>query len=180
MTAHPVPSVEVTIVVNGEPHRLTVDVRDTLADVLRDRLDLTGTNLGCEHGVCGTCTVLVDGRAMRSCLLLAAQCDGRRIGTVEGLAARRPTAEGPDGERWHPLQEAFHREHGLQCGFCTPGFLMLLAGALTENPDLDRDPEALETVLSSVLCRCTGYVNIRAAAIRAARELRALDRTDRP
>jgi carbon-monoxide dehydrogenase small subunit len=157
----------IRLTVNGLRHELTVRVRDTLADVLRDDLGLTGTNLGCEHGVCGTCTVLVDDRAVRSCLLLAAQCDGAAVRTVEGLAEQTQ-----DGERWHPLQEAFHTEHGLQCGYCTPGFLMLLAGALGQNPDLDRDPEQLEVVLSSALCRCTGYVGIRAAAVRAAHLLR--------
>ena len=149
--------------VNGTQHAVEVEPRETLADALRDGLGLTGTNLACEHGVCGSCTVLVDGTALRSCLLLAAQCDGSAVTTVEGLA---------DGEDLHPLQQAFTDEHGLQCGFCTPGFLLLLKGALDEDPYLDQDERRLEEVLSSNLCRCTGYVGIRRAAVLAARRMR--------
>ncbi|MBF8189826.1 (2Fe-2S)-binding protein [Nonomuraea sp. K274] len=154
----------VELTVNGRSHRIDVEPRTSLADALRDRIGLTGTTLGCEHGVCGSCTVLVDGTAIRSCLALAVQVAGADITTVEGLA----TGEGP-----HPLQEAFAAEHALQCGFCTPGFLMLLAGALAAEPDLDRDEERLDQVLASNLCRCTGYAGIRRAAARAASQLRA-------
>ncbi|MFI7633705.1 (2Fe-2S)-binding protein [Nonomuraea sp. NPDC049400] len=153
----------VELTVNGRTHRLDVEPRTTLADVLRDRLGLTGTTLGCEHGVCGSCTVLIDGTAIRSCLALAVQAQGAGIRTVEGLA---------DGDRLHPLQEAFAAEHALQCGFCTPGFLMLLAGALAEEPELDRDEQRLDEVLAANLCRCTGYAGIRRAAVRAAARLR--------
>jgi aerobic carbon-monoxide dehydrogenase small subunit len=155
----------VRLIVNGETHEFEVEPRVPLADALRDELGLTGTNLGCEHGVCGTCTVLLDGEAVRSCLVLAVQCDGASVRTVEGLADRLP-----DGERLHPLQQAFAREHGLQCGFCTPGFLMLAAGALEGGVRLDEDEEALEQLLASNLCRCTGYEGIRRAVAAAARE----------
>jgi carbon-monoxide dehydrogenase small subunit len=150
--------------VNGRDHQVDVEPRRLLADVLRDDLGLTGTTIGCGHGVCGSCTVLVDGQSRRSCLTLAVQCDGQEISTVEGLAA--------PGAPLHPLQQAFHEQHALQCGFCTPGFLMLLAGALAEDPDLDADPERLTAVLSSNLCRCTGYLGIQQAARSAAAVLR--------
>jgi aerobic carbon-monoxide dehydrogenase small subunit len=156
----------VELTVNGVAHAAEVEPRTSLADLLRDQLGLTGTTLGCEHGVCGSCTVLVDGTAVRSCLMLAVQCTGRDIKTVEGLAG---------GDRLHPLQEAFAAEHALQCGFCTPGFLMLLAGALAEEPDLDQDEQRLDEVLASNLCRCTGYVNIRRAVVRAAQQIRNID-----
>jgi carbon-monoxide dehydrogenase small subunit len=153
------------LTVNGAHYCVEVEPRRLLADVLRDELGLTGTSIGCGHGVCGSCTVLVDGAAQRSCLRLAVQCDGASIVTVEGLAA-------PDGEL-HPLQTAFAEHHALQCGFCTPGFLMLLHGALAEDPELDQDEEKLTATLASNLCRCTGYVGIRAAAVAAAQALRA-------
>lgn len=156
----------VTLRVNGTDHTVDVEPRTSLADALRDYLGLTGTRLGCEHGVCGSCTVLFAGSPVRSCLLLAAQCGGTAVTTVEGLA---------DGTRLHPLQEAFAREHALQCGFCTPGFLMLLAGALAENPDLDADARELDEILAANLCRCTGYAGIRRAAISAARQMRRSD-----
>ncbi|MBE1585639.1 (2Fe-2S)-binding protein [Nonomuraea angiospora] len=155
---------KVRFTVNGRTHQIDVEPRTSLADALRDRLGLTGTTLGCEHGVCGSCTVLVDGTAIRSCLTLAVQAEGADVRTVEGLA---------DGDEPHPLQEAFAAEHALQCGFCTPGFLMLLAGALAEEPELDRDERRLDAVLASNLCRCTGYAGIRRAAVRAAESLRA-------
>jgi carbon-monoxide dehydrogenase small subunit len=155
--------VDVTMTVDGQVRRVAVEARDSLADALREGLGLTGTNLACEHGVCGSCTVSVDGVAVRSCLLLAVQCDGCEVRTVEGLA---------DGERLSPLQEAFSAEHGLQCGFCTPGFLCLLQQALDDDPHLDRDEQRLDEVLASNLCRCTGYTGIRRAVVRAARELR--------
>jgi carbon-monoxide dehydrogenase small subunit len=155
--------VRVTLRVNGTAQAVDAAPRDLLADTLRERLGLTGTRLGCEHGVCGSCTVLVDGVPARSCLLLTVQCAGAEIGTVEGLAR--------DGEL-HPLQQAFTEEHALQCGFCTPGFLMLLAGELAADPELDTDPARLDEVLASNLCRCTGYHGIRRAAVSAARRMR--------
>ncbi|KAB8192382.1 2Fe-2S iron-sulfur cluster binding domain-containing protein [Nonomuraea phyllanthi] len=156
-------NVTIELTVNGRAHRLDVEPRTSLADALREQLGLVGTTLGCEHGVCGSCTVLVDGTAVRSCLALAVQARDADIRTVEGLA---------DGDRPHPLQEAFAAEHALQCGFCTPGFLMLLAGALADDPELDRDERRLEEVLASNLCRCTGYAGIRRAAVRAAARMR--------
>ncbi|WP_305783745.1 (2Fe-2S)-binding protein [Symbioplanes lichenis] len=145
----------VHLTVNGRPYELDVEPRRTLADALREDCGLTGTHLGCEHGVCGACTVLVDGTAVRSCLMFAVQCEGARIRTVEGLAADDGTA--------HPLQDAFSAEHALQCGFCTPGFLMLAAGALESDPEMVRDDERLRELLTSNLCRCTGYEAIRRA-----------------
>ena len=150
-----------TLTVNGSRFDLDVEPRRTLADALREDCGLTGTHLGCEHGVCGACTVLVDGVAVRSCLMFAVQCDGAQVRTVEGLA-------GPDGSA-HPLQEAFSAEHALQCGFCTPGFLMLAVGAMESDPAIAEDPERLREQLTSNLCRCTGYEAIRRAVIRAAR-----------
>lgn len=149
----------VSFKVNGEARDVLVEPRKNLADCLREDCGLTGTHVGCEHGVCGACTVLVDGKPIRSCLMFAVQADGAEIQTVEGLAA---------GDALHPLQQAFWEKHGLQCGFCTPGFLMLAAGALSENPDMD-DAEMRE-MLSSNLCRCTGYQNI-AKAVRAASDI---------
>jgi aerobic-type carbon monoxide dehydrogenase small subunit (CoxS/CutS family) len=140
--------------VNGAERRGVVDVRTTLADFLRHGLSLTGTHLGCEHGVCGACTVLVDGAAVRSCLMLAVQADGSQIETVEGLA---------DGDELSPLQEAFHRNHALQCGFCTAGFLMSVTGALREGP-VETEHEARE-VLSGNICRCTGYAGMIKAVL---------------
>ena len=150
----------IRVTVNGRPYERTVEVRKTLADFLRDDLELTGTHLGCEHGVCGACTVIVDGAAVRSCLLFAAQVNGAEIGTVEGLA---------DGETLNPLQEAFREHHGLQCGFCTPGFLMTLTCFLRERPDPSEDE--IREAISGNLCRCTGYQNIIAAARAAAQAL---------
>ena len=148
----------IRVIVNGRVYERTVEVRKTLADFLRDDLDLTGTHLGCEHGVCGACTIVVDGAAVRSCLLFAAQMHGHEIQTVESLA---------DGDRLNPLQEAFREHHGLQCGFCTPGFLMTLTCFLrdTANPTEAQVREAI----SGNLCRCTGYQNIVKAALAAAR-----------
>jgi carbon-monoxide dehydrogenase small subunit len=145
-----------TLTVNGQRYDVEVEARRTLADALREDCGLTGTHLGCEHGVCGACTVLVNGDAVRSCLMFAVQCDGAAVRTVEGL--------GGD----HPLQAAFSAEHALQCGFCTPGFLMLAAGALEDDPTLSDDPERLRELLTSNLCRCTGYEAIRRAVVRAA------------
>lgn len=137
------------LTVNGAAAEFSLAARVTLADALRDHLRLTGTHLGCEHGVCGMCTVLADGIAVRSCLLLACQADGMEITTVEGL--------GPAPEL-HPLQESFGRHHALQCGFCTPGFLMSACDLLAHHPDIDAADIPAE--LSGVLCRCTGYRNI--------------------
>src|ERR671925_1460690 len=132
--------------VNGRAYERTVEVRLTLADFLRDELNLTGTHLGCEHGICGACTILFDGEAVRSCLLLAVQADGATLMTVEGLA---------QGEELHPLQRAFHENHALQCGFCTPGFLMTALAFLQENP---HPTEAqVREAISGNICRCTGY-----------------------
>jgi carbon-monoxide dehydrogenase small subunit len=154
-------TVPVRLVVNGTEHRVEVPVRRLLSDALRTDLGLTGTHVGCEHGVCGACTVLLDGEPVRSCLLLAATVDGAHVTTVEGLAA-------PDGTP-HPVQRAFKECHGLQCGFCTPGFLTTAAAYLEQNPDPTPD-EAREAIAGN-LCRCTGYQNIVASVLRAA-ELR--------
>ena len=154
--------ISITLNVNGRDHRVVVEPRRTLADVLRDDCHLTGTHIGCEHGVCGACTILVDDKPVRSCLMFGVQAEGKKIRTVEGLA---------DGETLHPLQKAFWENHGLQCGFCTPGFLMLAAGALQETPDLS--DEEIKEVLSSNLCRCTGYQNIIKAVRLAALEMRS-------
>ncbi|WP_213770851.1 (2Fe-2S)-binding protein [Bradyrhizobium sp. dw_78] len=154
--------VSITLDVNGCEHSVSVEPRRTLVDVLRDDCHLTGTHIGCEHGVCGACTVLVDDKPIRSCLMFGVQAEGRKIRTVEGLA---------NGDTLHPLQRAFWENHGLQCGFCTPGFLMLAAGALQETPDMS-DGEIKE-LLSSNLCRCTGYQNIIKAVRLAAAEMRS-------
>jgi carbon-monoxide dehydrogenase small subunit len=155
----------IRLTVNGRVWERTVEVRKTLADFLREDLELTGTHLGCEHGVCGACTVVVDGAAVRSCLLLAAQMHGADVQTVESLA---------EGDRLHPLQEAFWAHHGLQCGFCTPGFLMTLLCFLRECP-APTDAEIREAI-SGNLCRCTGYQNIVAAARAAAEALAGRER----
>ena len=152
----------IRVTVNGRIHEATVEARKTLADFLREDLGLTGTHLGCEHGVCGACTVIVDGAAVRSCLLFAAQMHCHEILTVESLA---------DGDRLNPLQEAFWEHHGLQCGFCTPGFLMTLTCFLRENPD-PTEAEIREAIAGN-LCRCTGYKNIVTAARAAAQKLAA-------
>ncbi|HVS02239.1 MAG TPA: (2Fe-2S)-binding protein [Thermoanaerobaculia bacterium] len=153
----------VTVRVNGREHRRRVEPRLLLSDFLRHELGLTGTHVGCEHGVCGACTVLLDGEAVRSCLLLAVQAQGQEVTTVEGLA--------PGPEDLHPLQEAFWEAHGLQCGFCTPGFLMTLIPFLREHPDPSE--AEIRLALSGNLCRCTGYQNIVAAVRLAAARLRA-------
>jgi len=151
-----------TLNVNSTGHQVDIEPRRTLADVLRDDLGLHGTHLGCEHGVCGACTVLLDGAPVRACLMFAVQCEGSEITTIEGLADRGTL---------HPIQQAFIDNFGLQCGFCTPGFIMLAAGALAAQPDMDDDQ--LIEMLSSNLCRCTGYRNIVAAVKQAGAELRA-------
>ena len=138
-----------------------VEPRRTLADALREDCGLTGTHLGCEHGVCGACTVLVDDTPVRSCLMFAVQAEGARVRTVEGLA---------DGDKLHPLQQAFWDHHGLQCGFCTPGFLMLAVGILERDPYIGE--AELREALSSNLCRCTGYQNILKSVLAAAAVMR--------
>jgi aerobic carbon-monoxide dehydrogenase small subunit len=152
----------ITLTVNGQTYTRAVEPRLLLSDFLRHDLGLSGTHVGCEHGVCGACTVLFDGQPVRSCLTLAVQADGHALTTVEGLAS--------DAKHLHPLQQAFWDAHGLQCGFCTPGFLMTLVPFLEENPD-PTEAEIREAI-SGNLCRCTGYQNIVAAvALAAQRQL---------
>ena len=150
--------IALNVTVNGERLSRTVEARRTLADFLRDNLSLTGTHLGCEHGVCGACTVLVDGDAVRSCLMFAAQADGADVTTIEGLSER-------NGELT-PIQAAFQAEHALQCGFCTPGFVVSVHAFLAQNPH--PSDEEIRDALSGNLCRCTGYQGIIAAVKRAA------------
>jgi carbon-monoxide dehydrogenase small subunit len=153
--------VAITLTINGRAYAVEVEPRKTLVDVIRDECGQTGTHIGCEHGVCGACTVIIGDEAVRSCLMFAVQAQGKPIRTVEGLA---------DGDTLHPLQQAFITHHGLQCGFCTPGFLMLAVNALERNPDIT-DEEILD-LLASNLCRCTGYQNIIKAVRSAAAEMR--------
>ena len=150
-------NVDIALTVNGVARLASVEPRRTLADFLRDDLGLTGTHLGCEHGVCGACTVVVDGEPARSCLMLAVQARGAEVLTVEGLAA--------DGEL-NPLQQALWESHGFQCGFCTPGFLMQITALLGENPKPDE--AAVREALSGNICRCTGYQSIVDGVLRAA------------
>jgi len=142
-------SIPITLTVNAVRHALAVEPRRLLVDLLRDDLGLTGTHVGCEHGVCGTCTVLVNGESVRSCLMFACQADGTTILTVEGLSP---------GDRLHPLQEAFRDAHGVQCGFCTPGMLMIAYELLRQNPSPTGDE--VREAISANLCRCTGYQTI--------------------
>lgn len=151
---------QIRVRVNGEDHDAVVDPRTSLADFLRGDLGLTGTHIGCEHGVCGICNVLVDGRSVRSCLILAVQVDGHEVRTVESLA---------EGEKLHPIQQAFMEEHGLQCGFCTPGFMMSICELLERNPDPSEDE--IMDVIGGSLCRCTGYHTIVRAVRNAAAKL---------
>ncbi len=152
----------ITLTVNGARVTREIETRTHLADFLRRELHLTGTHLGCEHGVCGACTVLVDGDAVRSCLMLAVQAEGREVVTTEGLATPEGTLS--------PLQQAFWEKHALQCGFCTPGMLTTLTAFLRENPEPTE--EAVREAISGNLCRCTGYANIVAAALEAAKRMR--------
>jgi aerobic carbon-monoxide dehydrogenase small subunit len=152
----------VILTINGQTYTLRLEPRRTLLDAIREECGLTGTHMGCEHGVCGACTILVDRDPVRACLMFAVQAQGTAIRTVEGLA---------DGETLHPLQRSFMAHHGLQCGFCTPGFLMLVTGVLEREPDISE--EGLLDVLASNLCRCTGYKGIIAAVRAAAAELRS-------
>ena len=151
---------DVTLSINGRRYTIRIEPRKTLVDAIRDDCGQTGTHIGCEHGVCGACTVILDGEAVRSCLMFAVQAEGKEIRTVEGLAT---------GNDLHPLQRAFIENHGLQCGFCTPGFLMLAVNALEKNPEIG--DEALIDLLSSNLCRCTGYANIIKSVQAAATEM---------
>jgi aerobic carbon-monoxide dehydrogenase small subunit len=153
---------KIALTVNGKRYEHEVEVRLTLADFLRHSLGLTGTHLGCEHGVCGACTILLDGLTARSCLMLAVQANEHEITTVEGLA--------PNAEELSPLQEAFRDNHGLQCGFCTPGMLITLTEFLRDNPDPTE--HEVRVAISGNLCRCTGYQGIVAAALDAAKRLR--------
>jgi aerobic carbon-monoxide dehydrogenase small subunit len=157
MTTH-----AITLTVNGRRREATVPARLLLSDCLRHTLGLPGTHVGCEHGVCGACTVVMDGRAVRSCLTFAVQADGSRLTTIEGLA---------NGEQLHPIQEAFWEEHGLQCGFCTPGMLMAAHELLSNNADPSDDE--IREAISGNLCRCTGYTYIVNAIRSAAAKLRA-------
>ena len=157
---------KIAVTVNGKRYEEEVEVRVTLADFIRHQLGLTGTHLGCEHGVCGACTILMDGLSARSCLMLAVQADGHDLLTVEGIA--------PNADTLHPLQQAFHENHGLQCGFCTPGMLMTTRALLDENPD-PTDHE-IRVAISGAICRCTGYKNI-VSAVRWAAEHEAATAT---
>jgi aerobic carbon-monoxide dehydrogenase small subunit len=154
---------KVSLTVNGKRYDREVEVRLTLADFLRHTLGLTGTHLGCEHGVCGACTILVDGVSVRSCLMLAVQADGKDVMTVEGIPGRAGAL--------HPLQEAFRDNHGLQCGFCTPGMLMTLLELLRDNPQPTE--QEVRVAISGNLCRCTGYQGIVEATLDAAKRLQA-------
>jgi aerobic-type carbon monoxide dehydrogenase small subunit (CoxS/CutS family) len=147
----------VTVVVNGSRHERSVEARLLLSDFLRHDLGLTGTHVGCEHGVCGACTVLLDGEPVRSCLMFAVQADGHEVGTVEGLS---------NGDTLHPLQQAFHSSHALQCGFCTAGILMTLVAYLRDHPNPEE--QEIREAISGNLCRCTGYANIVEAVKRIA------------
>ena len=152
---------DITLNINGRDYPIRVEARKTLVDAIRDDCGQTGTHIGCEHGICGTCTVILDDAVVRSCLMFAVQAADKKIRTVEGLA---------NGDTLHPMQQAFMDNHGLQCGFCTPGFLMLAVGVLEREPDISDDD--LLDVLSSNLCRCTGYQNIIKAVHAAAKTMR--------
>ena len=156
-------SVAITLNINGERHDVVTEPRRMLVDVVRDECGLTGTHIGCAHGVCGACTIIVDGEAIRSCLMFAVQADGCEIRTVEDLA---------NGRTYSPLQAAFEECHAVQCGFCTPGFLMLATERLDRDPDVSEDE--MRDLLASNLCRCTGYENILKAVLLAAERLKAM------
>ena len=155
---------EVTLTVNGRKRSATVEPRMLLVDFLRHELGMTGTHIGCEHAVCGACTILLDGRTARSCLHFAVAVDGSEIDTVEGVASQ---------DLLHPIQEAFHQHHALQCGYCTPGFLMTTIELLKQNPNPDE--AAIRRALTNNICRCTGYTNIIKAVAAAAAALQARD-----
>ena len=166
----PEPMHDVTVTVNGVRRTAPVPARRLLSDFLRHDLELTGTHVGCEHGVCGACTVLVDGAPMRSCLMFAVTAQDHEITTVEGLASAPDARETPSGHLMNPVQQAFSECHGLQCGFCTPGFLTTVTAYLEENPS--PSAEDAREAISGNLCRCTGYQNIVKSVLRAA-EIRA-------
>ena len=155
---------QVTLTVNGRRRTAEVEDRDLLVDLLREKLRLTGTHIGCDTSQCGACTVLLNGAAVKSCSLFAAQADGAKVTTIEGMAK---------GDTLHPIQQAFHEEHGLQCGFCTPGMVMLLHEFLRRNPDPTE--HEVRAALSGNMCRCTGYQNIVASALHAARTMRGAE-----
>ena len=155
---------EVTLTVNGRKRSATVEPRMLLVDFLRHELGMTGTHIGCEHGVCGACTILLDGRTARSCLHFAVAVDGSEVDTVEGVASQ---------DLLHPIQEAFHQHHALQCGYCTPGFLMTTIELLKQNPNPDE--ATIRRALTNNICRCTGYTNIIKAVAAAAAALQAQD-----
>lgn len=152
----------VTLTVNGKRRSTEVEDRDLLVDLLREKLRLTGTHVGCDTSQCGACTVLVNGAAVKSCAMFAVQAEGARVTTIEGLAK---------GETLHPIQQAFHEQHGLQCGFCTPGMVMMLHEFLRRNPDPSE--HEVRSALSGNMCRCTGYQNIVASALHAAKTMQA-------
>ncbi|MGD8633236.1 MAG: (2Fe-2S)-binding protein [Anaerolineales bacterium] len=155
-------TIDVKVTVNGKEYKRTIEPRMLLSDFIRHELSLSGTHVGCEQGVCGACTVLLDGEAVRSCLMFAVQADGHQVRTVEDLGTM---------DDLHPLQEAFWETHGLQCGFCTPGFLMSILPILEENPEVSE--EVLHRAVDGNLCRCTGYQNIRSAVKLAAEKMSA-------
>jgi aerobic carbon-monoxide dehydrogenase small subunit len=150
----------VTTTINGEPVEFLCETQQTMLDTLRDVLGLTGSKEGCASGDCGACTIIVDGKIVCSCLMLGVEAEGKTITTIEGVA---------QGDHLHPVQQKFLEHAALQCGFCTPGFLMLAAGGLESDPGIADDPERLRALLTSNLCRCTGYEAIRRAVVRAAR-----------
>jgi len=152
--------VKINVTVNGRAHEAEVEPRTTLVDFLRTQLQLTGTHVGCEHGVCGACTILWNGRSVRSCIMLAVQADGSELTTIEGMS---------DGAELHPIQQAFIEEHGLQCGFCTPGFVMAVRELLERSPDPTE--EEIKDYLGGQICRCTGYQTIHSAVKSAARKM---------
>lgn len=164
-------SISITVTVNEKKYASQVEPRLLLSDFLRHELGLTGTHVGCEHGVCGACTILFDGESMRSCLIFAVQADGHEIMTVEGLAISSPLPGGTEGSlTLHPIQQSFWEAHGLQCGYCTPGILMTLVPFLKQNPDPSEDE--IRHALSGNLCRCTGYQHIVDAVKLAAEKMR--------
>jgi aerobic-type carbon monoxide dehydrogenase small subunit (CoxS/CutS family) len=152
----------ISVTVNGTPHEADVEPRQLLVYFIRETVGLTGTNVGCDTSTCGACTVLLDGRSVKSCTLLSVQADGREVTTIEGMAQ--------DGQL-HPIQQAFHEHHGLQCGYCTPGMIMAAASLIAEDPDLTE--ESVRLGLEGNLCRCTGYQNIVKAILAAAEEMRS-------
>jgi carbon-monoxide dehydrogenase small subunit len=154
-------TISVTVTVNGQEHSADVEPRMHLGDFLRTVARKTGTHLGCEHGVCGACTVIIDGDAVRSCLMLAVQANGKAVTTIEGLA---------DGAELHPVQQAFREQHALQCGFCTPGMIISLTAYLQKHPDADE--AEIRKAISGNICRCTGYQGIVAAGLQAAKTMR--------